>query len=454
LTSTLAQPSADTEAPTRDADYELLKIMWARAGWDPPFRGITSITRNTESWQEWRRRQPLVVPPNRDRGLWYDSPSKTADMPDGEPYQLIAWKLRQVAKGITLAPGLQDLVSSHQHDDKMMNKLVKRAINRARGDENADKGTARHKTAELEDFGLSPGPQSPRMRADLDAYHEVTRAFVMVLGEMFVVDDVHKLGGTFDRVAWYEPDKCYYILDLKPPDSGYGQGAKAIQFAIYQAGWLYNWSLAQYWLDRDPKKLPELSLRSPLPQPMNDEYAIMVHVPRNGAGRAYTARVNIGHGRTGRRIAAEMRRWQDQGFQDSLVIPFEPEIKEFTPATPPLVLDVGRAPRRTAVRVADIRDRRAATTPEPSPAAQRALGAAPDPADDGPLEPTAEQQAALTEQAVLTKIRRAKTVDDLRKIYTDHQDLWVNADDPIPTEWRDKRVELAPLTEARKGGTT
>lgn len=431
------------------ADVELMKIMWARVGWPEPDPTITEIERNPNGKTKTQRRRARVVPPGRDVGLLYWGPSNTAEMPDGERHALIDWKLARTAEGIAQDPGLQDLVIAAQGDKEKMKTLVWRAINRARGDEGADKGTARHEAAEKLDFlGWDAlGPLSPRMRADLEAYQEATRGIDMVLGEMFVVDDVHKMGGTFDRVCYYQGR--YYIADLKPPDTGWGQGAHAIQFAIYSRCELYNWNLAQRMLAAKDKTIKDTNLRAALPGPIDLERAIVIHVPRDGIGRAYTAWVDIASGWKGFQLAGGMRRWQNRDFQESLVTPFEP----VRPAT---VIDVAPAPSASGsgvgnglVRVTGTtRPPRSTpavsapassigigplTTPALGPAAQRALGAAPE--DDGPLE-------SLEEVAVLAKISKATTTIELKKIYRAHAALWTGPDAPVAIAYRDKRTQV------------
>ena len=388
------------------SDVELMKIMWQRAGWDLPNTEIVDIQRNPNGRSETARRRPRIVPPGRDIALLYYSPSSTANLPDGDRYSLNLWKQRQTALGVAMDPGLQDLIISHQDDKDELDRLVNRAMRVARADTGADKGTARHKLAEKIDFGIDPGPLSPRMRADIDAYRHATRGLEMVLGEMFVVDDVHKMGGTFDRVVSYQGRT--YIADLKPPSTGFGQGAHAVQFAIYSRSELYNWNLAQTMIAAGrAKELPTTNLRSALPGPVDQERAIVIHVPRDGIGRAHIAWINIADGWDGFEHAQWMRRWQNRDYQESLETPFEPKV----PAT---VIDLGkrRAPGTppTLVRRVELPSPPDDTplAPLPAPAAD-----ATPPADDAtpPEEATrGELWAAITsapDTVVLTALWRA-----------------------------------------------
>ena len=314
-----------------NSDLELRKIMWERLGWDPPIPEITDIERNPGGKTETQKRRPRVVPPGRDTALLYWSPTNTAKMPSDQ-YLLNQWKLRQVLIGTALDQGIQDLAVSHQDDKNYLNDLVYKAMSRAGSDKGASQGTARHKLAEKIDFGIDPGPLSDRMRADLDAYREATRGLEMVLGEVFVVHDDHKMAGTFDRICYYQGR--YYIADLKPPGSGFGQGEHAIQFAIYSRAQAYNWNLAQHLLTTNAKALKTTNLRADLPAPLDQERAIVIHVPRDGIGRASTAWVDISAGWEGFEHAQWMRKWQNRDFQEGLVTPFEPK-------RPAQVIDLG-----------------------------------------------------------------------------------------------------------------
>lgn len=344
-------PNAPRRTPAEaDAAYKLLKIMWERLGWAPPLPHITDIERNPGGRSETQRRRPRVVPPGRNEALLYYSPTKTAQMPDGEKWALQRWNERQVAKGVALDHGIQDRIIASQDDNDALDELVAQAKTRAKSDQGANQGTARHKITEKLDFGIDPGPLSDRLRADIEAYRAVTRGLDMVLAEVFVVHDLSKMGGTLDRVAYYPVTGRYHIVDLKPPDSGYGQGERAIQFGIYSRSQAYNWNLAQHLLATDRKALKTTNLRAELPAPLDLERAIMVHVPRGGVGRAFTAWVDIDQGwNEGFDIAKRMRRWQSRDFQESLVTPFEVK-------PPPTVIDAkpsnGALPRSAAAALA------------------------------------------------------------------------------------------------------
>lgn len=388
----------------QNSDLALMRIMWERLGWDPPFGHITAIDRNVEARYESQQRNPKVVPPGRDKQLIYYSPTKTAQMPEGERWALNDWKLARVAEGVALDHGIQDRIIACQGDDKAMKRLVAQAMTRAKADQGADQGTARHKIAEKIDFGIEPGPLSDRMRVDIEAYRAVTRGLDMVLAEVFVVYDLDKMGGTLDRVAYYPATGCYHILDLKPPDSGYGQGERSIQFGIYSHSQPYNWNLAQHLLATDRKALKTTNLRTELPQPLDMERAIMVHVPRGGIGRAFTAWVDIDQGwREGFDIARRMRRWQNRDFQESLVTPFEVK-------PPPTVLDTGRRPERSDESVARVAALAGGATPYRK--------ASPDgrPMTTVDLPPVPPEQDAVAMAAAVQAVARAGGVtsaDDL-----------------------------------------
>ena len=441
-------PSAPARTPARlaDADWTLLQIMWERLGWPEPVRDYAEIERNPGGRSETEKRRPRVVPPGRDVALLYYSPTNTAKLPS-DKYLLNQWGERQVAIGTALDPGLQDLIIAKQDDRDAMNGLVKRAKSRAKSDEGADRGTARHDISAKIDFGLDPGRLPDGIRADLDAYRHATRNLDMVLGEVFVVDDQHKMGGTLDRIAYYQGR--YYIVDLKPPDNGFGQDERAIQFAIYSRALAYNWNLAQHLLATNPKMLPTTNLRAELPQPLDQERAIMVHVPRGGIGRAFTAWVDIRAGWEGFQHALWQRRWQSRDYRESLVTPFEPAERPTVIDTK--VVDLGsrrgtnglppqppETPDEVTARVAAADQARPGPTAAQAASAQVAAGlATPPPERGGARTDHADQERA----AAAAKIARSMSRADLLTVYAAHKPVWT------PELTDESKARLAEIAE-------
>jgi hypothetical protein len=360
-------------APVSRSDVALMKIMWERVGWPEPDESITEIPRKPSGRTEEQRRRPRIVPPGRNDALLYYSPSNTSKLPSSN-YLLHKYDLRQVLLGAALDEGIREMALAHQDDKDELNRLAWLAQQRAKSELNAQRGTARHKVAEKLDFGIDVGTLDRVLHADMKAYRGATQDLDMVLGEMFVVDDEHRMGGSFDRVVYYHATGRYYIADLKPPESGFGQDEHAIQFAIYSRCLLYNWNLAEVMLRSNQRKeLKTTQLRAELPQPLDQERAIVIYVPRGGIGRAHVAWVNIAAGWEGFQHAQWMRHWQRQETREGLIVPFTPKAK-------PVHIDVAPAPADTA---------------QPAPTEQPASTEQPA-ADPAPADTAAPEQPAPT----------------------------------------------------------
>lgn len=126
-------------------------------------------------------------------------------------------------------------------------RIVKEAKKMARTDDKSSEGTALHAVTERHDMGILESIPDG-YEEDLSEWARLTKDFTVLDVECFVVEDVHKCAGTFDRLVSYW-EKCgicgcsNYILDLK---SGHGnkilyEGLKiAAQLALYAHGQYYN----------------------------------------------------------------------------------------------------------------------------------------------------------------------------------------------------------------------
>lgn len=178
------------------------------------------------------------------------------------------WQKRIVLAGMSVEPWLLDDVRAAGPEDRdVLDRIADRAFEAGDGYEKARKGTDLHKLSELVDAGeplpdqlwnADAGAHRPvtlQDRADMAAYVRVRDALGLVYleRELFVVEDEHKIGGTFDGLAGFSTadqadawsaERCScgkpVIVDLKTGRTDYGQGKMAQQLAVYAHGSRYD----------------------------------------------------------------------------------------------------------------------------------------------------------------------------------------------------------------------
>lgn len=106
-------------------------------------------------------------------------------------------------------------------------------------------------------------------RADLAAYMRETAHLEAVAIETFVVDDVYRTAGTFDRMV--RLDGCLYIADVKTGGSmDFGAGKHAEQLATYARS---------QWLDRETGQ--RVPFAAKFGQDVDQERGLIIHLPFN-----------------------------------------------------------------------------------------------------------------------------------------------------------------------------
>ncbi|MGW6600621.1 hypothetical protein [Streptomyces sp. NPDC055036] len=261
----------------------------------------------------WGR--PLIVPEGGGNPKGHTRTTTFIDCIEDKS-SLVDWKTRNVLVGMTRRPDLADkareLDPEDAADKKRLNALVEQAEDAAGANDKSRKGTYLHDLSEYVDRG-DPLPKTIS-GADLDdmaAYMMATSVLKVVAMEQFVVVPELSVGGTFDRLSYYEgpgpdgkPISGNFITDTKTGSVEYGKLKMASQLAVYSRGKLYDHK--HFPVDADDKKAiaawkkqeftteQTAQAYSPLP-PVNQEWGIIVHLPAGtGVCNLYWADLSIG----------------------------------------------------------------------------------------------------------------------------------------------------------------
>jgi hypothetical protein len=261
----------------------------------------------------WGR--PLVVPPTGGKPQGHTRTTTFIDCIEDKS-NLIDWQGRMVLLGATRRPDLLEQARLLNHEDaadkKKLNALTEQAKDAAGANEKSRKGTYLHDLSEYVDRG-DPLPKTIS-GADLDdmaAYMMATSVLKVVAIEQFVVVPELSVGGTFDRLSYYDgpgpdgkPISGNFITDTKTGTIEYGKLKMASQLAVYSRGKLYDHT--RFPVDASDKKAfatwkkteftaeQAAQAYSPLP-PVNQDWGIIVHLPAGtGECNLYWVDLNIG----------------------------------------------------------------------------------------------------------------------------------------------------------------
>ena len=208
-------------------------------------------------------------------------------------FNLEAWKMRQVAIGLSARPDLVQMVAVRKNDKKALAGLVESALEVAASNSAANMGTVIHSLTEDVDNGNPIPDHIPKdVLSSLDAYVEATKDFTVIEIESFVGDQEVYSAGTYDRLV--ELDGVRYIADLKTGQHApkYAHGA-AVQMSVYANGTPYDVEQEE-WL---------------APHGANRERAIMIHLPYAEPGVCNLYWVDIERGYEMAKTAYRVRRW-------------------------------------------------------------------------------------------------------------------------------------------------
>lgn len=281
-------------------------------------------------WEPQRDRwgRPLIVPPDGGKPVGYTRATTVAKTLDDEG-SLTKWAQRMTAAGLVRRPDLLALLASklddggdipEQHKGDVQ-RICDEAKEHGGGSRAANLGTALHALTEALDLGQSPYIP-PDMQADIDAYRRAVEPFEVLGVEQFVVlDEPHRIGGTFDRL-WRLPDGRVVIADLKTGrDLSYSWRSISVQLAIYANAVGY----------RD-------GVRTPLhADGVDTDTGVVIHLPV-GQGRCDLYTVDLRAGTLALQHSMWARQWRNRkDLHAPLAVPANavPSAAEASPAPAP-----------------------------------------------------------------------------------------------------------------------
>jgi hypothetical protein len=194
---------------------------------------------------------------------------------------LVNWRIDRAMEGVACDPSIAATVAANIGHKEGAKDRRDRAIQRGRGNEGADIGTALHAMTERVERGdgfVAPPPYA----ADLAAYLQAldTAGLVSDWIECKIVSDCWRAAGTADRI--YRATRELVLPDGACLDVGqtvigdlktgakldYALPGYAVQMAIYSDGEFYDVNTDE---------------RSPLPPTMRSDWGLIVHLPAGSA---------------------------------------------------------------------------------------------------------------------------------------------------------------------------
>lgn len=253
---------------------------------------FTTIGDDPLERDRWGR--PKLVPRGGGEKVAYTRASTLAGYLS-DSTSLHRWELGLLAKGLAdredltaMVAGLEPMTGERKHDDPIKRKLsgiIDLALEVGGNHVRANYGTAVHSFCE-------PGNDQPipeRMKADVESFRRLD--LNCVAAEQFVANDTFLSAGSFDMLVDL-PGVGIVVGDIKtgqikPCDV-------AVQLAVYAGGEVYD---------------PETNQRSPLPDGLNRDVGLLVHMPA-GEGKTDLYLVDLIAGRQAAQVAAWVRDWR------------------------------------------------------------------------------------------------------------------------------------------------
>lgn len=252
------------------------------------FRFREAIEKNRDQWG-----RPKILLPDGSKETGYRRASSYG-APLEDESNLVKWKMRQVARGVSRRSdlalavtraevGLDRTPEEAKKSKTELNDLCEQAMDVVESGAKASIGTSLHDVFEMVDLGQDPGHLPELWRPDLAAYQKLTQIFRVLSSELFVVQDKHRVAGTLDRavellVPLAAPDGTVLpagtvlIGDVKTAQKMDFAGAKfGVQCWVYTTGTPYD---------------PIAKVRTPWEhEPPNQDWALIFHVG-SGSGKA------------------------------------------------------------------------------------------------------------------------------------------------------------------------
>jgi hypothetical protein len=258
---------------------------------------ITAPAATETRRDRWGRYE--VVPPEGGKPVGYTRATTIAKTLDDQS-NLMLWSSRMVALGLAQRPDLLAMVATLPNDDKRaLNDVCERAKEAGGATVRRDLGTAMHTMLE-QSWTIEGYEPPPAFAADIDAVHDaLATAGLRVVGmhERIVVNDTHRIAGTFDLVL-ADAEGTLYISDIKTGSSiDAGAVGYALQLAIYAtADALYTQGAAAD---------GSADLREPMPD-VSRERGLIIHVEPN-SGRCELHWIDLTVGIAALEVAMQVR---------------------------------------------------------------------------------------------------------------------------------------------------
>ena len=262
-----------------------------------------------------------------------------------DPWGLVDWKLRMVAKGISGREDLRMLASMLPVDTgkKQLDEVVEKAIDTAGGNVGRILGDAMHKATAKLDSGDEPEMLPPYDR-DLEAYRDALPLYGVriapgMVEQVVCLPDLG-IAGTFDRIVVWDP--ATYIADVKTAKTlDYSWLEIAVQLALYanaewiarpveidHGGWEWVWE--------------------PMPE-VNRTQGLVIHLPV-GQARCELYWVDLEIGWEAVTLAVDVREWRKR---KDISRPFGVDLLGRSPIQPVLDLAPQRATGETEKALAE-----------------------------------------------------------------------------------------------------
>jgi hypothetical protein len=241
-----------------------------------------------------------------------------------EKSALVNWRIDRAMEGVAMDPSIAATVAANLGRGDGRQERRERAIQRGRGDEAADIGTALHAMThrvESNDGFVVPPTYAPDIAAYLAALDEAGLHSSYI--EVHLCSDEWRAAGTCDRIYTATRELILpggsrmargqsVIGDLKTGTlKDYSIPGYTIQLAIYCDSVFYD-------VHSDE--------RSPLPDGMRTDWGLIVSMPA-GTGRCELLWCNLETGRAGARIVRDVRSWRHRkDFVVDFAMPADDEV--------------------------------------------------------------------------------------------------------------------------------
>lgn len=226
------------------------------------------------------------------------------------------WKRRMLTRGLGLREDLAAMAAAlpgetgNKRKDAITNasldEIAEEAHIAAGGYLKANYGTAVHGFTEP---GMKGHPHIPeRMQADVASFWQRLEEYgaSQVASEVFVVNDMLGVAGTFDDLLW-TPAYGLTIADKKTGKQNLHK--TLIQLACYAGSVVYDWETG--------RRSPIASLAGPDFQ-LNQDVALYIHIPA-GEGATEFLEMDLDLGRAAASVAAWVRDYNSK--RDGILIP-------------------------------------------------------------------------------------------------------------------------------------